>query len=354
MVKAASQESRNREEKELRRERPERCALGIDLEREAAIPKDDEVARLFDSIDDPSIASAQSRIAAGIADELDPRAHAYSRPDASQEVSCALGIHGLSIDTNKTPSIPHSSRFRNPFGQEERPGIRRSRGSRRTVRTRRLRARPPARRSFMISMMKGALGRDSNPEDELARALGERRTELEEYAARFEETARELGRREEQLRDERAAVERLLRRSTVELEAREKELVAFERELQTRDERLRAAEGELARRRSDLGAVELKRAALEQRERALDGREAALDEREATEVVAEDRAPRTDAAELYFVPGSTYRLVEAPGTEHQVGTDVELEGERYRIARVGPSPLPRDTRRCAYLVRAAS
>ena len=207
----------------------------------------------------------------------------------------------------------------------------------------------------MISMMSGALGRDSNSEDELARVLGERRTELEEYAARFEETARELRRREEQLRDERAAVERLLRRSTVELEAREKELVAFERELQARDERLRAAEGELARRRSDLGAVELKRAALEQRERTLESREEALAEREAalTEAAAGRRAPGTEAAELYFVPGSTYRLVEAPGTEHQVGAQVELEGEQYRIARVGPSPLPRDGRRCAYLIRAA-
>jgi hypothetical protein len=56
----------------LGRERTERSVLRIDLEREAAIPEDDEVAGLVDLVDDASIASAQSRIAAGIADELDP------------------------------------------------------------------------------------------------------------------------------------------------------------------------------------------------------------------------------------------------------------------------------------------
>lgn len=55
------------------------------------------MTRLFDLVDDPSIARTQSRIAAGVADELDPRAHANTRPDSSQEVSCALWIHARSI-----------------------------------------------------------------------------------------------------------------------------------------------------------------------------------------------------------------------------------------------------------------
>jgi hypothetical protein len=74
----------------LGRERTERRVLRIDLEREAAIPEDDEVAGLVDLVDDASIASAQSRIAAGIADELDPRAHTDSCPNPGQKVTRAL------------------------------------------------------------------------------------------------------------------------------------------------------------------------------------------------------------------------------------------------------------------------
>lgn len=196
-------------------------------------------------------------------------------------------------------------------------------------------------------IVRRAFGHGPGPEEELARVLAERRTELEDYAARFEETALDLGRRERALQDERASVERLLRRSTTELEAREKELVQFERELAARDEQLRAAEGQLADRRSDLGAVELKRAALEQRERALERREAALTTRGSVADGNEDAVVMT---ELFFVPGSTYRLLRAQSTQITVGGLVEVEGERFRVARMGPSPLPGDSRRCAYLV----
>jgi chromosome segregation ATPase len=192
-------------------------------------------------------------------------------------------------------------------------------------------------------IVRRALGHGPRPEEELERLLAERRSELEDYAARFEETALELGRREQQLHDERAALERLLRRSTTELEAREKELVQFERELDARDDRLRAAEGELARRRSELGAVELKRAALEQREQALESRESAVAEREARP------AGRSTIVELYFVPGPTYLLAETQSAHLSAGAVVEVDGERYRVVRVGPSPLPGDARRCAFL-----
>ena len=112
----------------LGREGAERGVLGIDLEREAAIPEDDEVTGLVDLVDDAAIASTQSRFAAGIADELDSRAHADARPNSSQKVSCALWVHGPSIGACSIRSIPHLFRFRTPFGQEERPTVRRSRG----------------------------------------------------------------------------------------------------------------------------------------------------------------------------------------------------------------------------------
>jgi hypothetical protein len=216
----------------------------------------------------------------------------------------------------------------------------------------------PEKTAGPAGIVRRAFGHGPSPEQDLERLLAERRTELEDYAARFEETALELGRREERLRDERASVERLLRRSTAELEAREKELVQFEQELRERDERLRAAEAELARRRGDLGAVELKRAALEQRERALESREAEIEVHEARRAGDDSGAAQNAgalAAALFFVPGAVYRLV-APelGTGMvAVGNAVQVDGEEYVVARIGRSPLPADHRRCAYLVRGA-
>lgn len=199
-------------------------------------------------------------------------------------------------------------------------------------------------------IVRRALGHVHDPQRDLERVLQERRAELEEYAARFEETARELGRREERLRDERASVERLIRRSTSELEAREKELVEYERGLREREERQTTAETDLARRRSDLGAVELMRAALERRERAVEAREAAL---EASSVQDEPAATQQTTVELLFVPGAEYRLIPAEGRELTRGSLLELEGEEYAVARIGRSPLPRDDRPCAYLVLGA-
>jgi hypothetical protein len=79
------------------RERTEGSVFRIDLQREAAIPENGDVAGLVDPIDDTAIASTKSRVAAGVADELDPRAHSHSCPDASQQVSCAQRVHVLSI-----------------------------------------------------------------------------------------------------------------------------------------------------------------------------------------------------------------------------------------------------------------
>ena len=47
---------------------------------------------------------------------------------------------------------------------------------------------------------------------------------------------------------------------------------------------------------------------------------------------------------------SGYELQERSGELPQVGAQVEEEdGARYRVTKVAPSPLPGDTRRCAYL-----
>jgi hypothetical protein len=186
-------------------------------------------------------------------------------------------------------------------------------------------------------------------EERLRSLLAERRRELEEHVARVEEAATDIERREELLRDSRASLERLLRLGANDLDARESELQQRLAELDEREVRVRADEAELARRRGEVGAVELRRASVELRERALDERETELGEREARIAVA-SATPQPSAALLAFVPSAGYGLVELeePAT---AGQQLVLEGEEYAVARLGPSPLPADERRCAYLVR---
>jgi hypothetical protein len=203
-------------------------------------------------------------------------------------------------------------------------------------------------------LLRRALVPNAAAEGRLLALLAERRRELQEHAARFEERIVDLERREELLSDERAAVERLLRRGTAELEARERELVQFERELVEREARLDTLEADVKRRRGELGAVELRRAAVELREKAVDAREAEFAARESElEQRPPDGAPSEEGGPvLLFVPGPRYRLVEHESLV-RVGDLLELEGVEYVAVRVGRSPLPGDARPCAYLVRGA-
>ena len=48
---------------------------------------------------------------------------------------------------------------------------------------------------------------------------------------------------------------------------------------------------------------------------------------------------------VLFVPGADgYRLVPLDVTPPTVGESLEVEGERFDVLRVGPSPLPGDER----------
>jgi hypothetical protein len=46
---------------------------------------------------------------------------------------------------------------------------------------------------------------------------------------------------------------------------------------------------------------------------------------------------------------SGYELLERDGEPPQVGSEVEEDGSRFTVMKVAPSPLPGDTRTCAYL-----
>ncbi|MGH3066459.1 MAG: hypothetical protein ACRDOF_09190 [Gaiellaceae bacterium] len=56
---------------------------------------------------------------------------------------------------------------------------------------------------------------------------------------------------------------------------------------------------------------------------------------------------------LFFVWAPTgYTLVERTGEPPQPGAEVEDGDSRYLVSKVAPSPLPGDTRPCAYLLPA--
>jgi hypothetical protein len=46
---------------------------------------------------------------------------------------------------------------------------------------------------------------------------------------------------------------------------------------------------------------------------------------------------------------SGFRLSEREGEPPAPGTEVELDGEKLRVTKLAPSPLPGDTRPCVYL-----
>ena len=188
------------------------------------------------------------------------------------------------------------------------------------------------------------------PEERLGEVIAEHRRELEEQTRRFEETLADLERREQLLSDSRSSVERLLRLGTRDLDARESDIARLVLDLTEREARVRAEEEELARRRSELGAVELKRLAVEQRERALESREERIAVQERRLGAGLSHAAGGEAA-LAFVPGTGYGLVEIDRQPVGAGEPLVVQGIDYVVSRVGRSPLPGDDRLCAFLLQ---
>jgi hypothetical protein len=193
------------------------------------------------------------------------------------------------------------------------------------------------------------------------RALAEREVRLDE---RLRRDAKSLDERRDALallgRELRAREDRVeaLERRTTDLAGREGELVERER-------RLAAEELSLRRRLDELDGVERRLAA---REDELHAREARLlaDElsvRRRADELAARRQPPGEAASapamavpseldrcVLFVPGADgYRLVALDVTPPTVGESLEVDGERFDVLRLGPSPLPGDERPCVYL-----
>ena len=52
---------------------------------------------------------------------------------------------------------------------------------------------------------------------------------------------------------------------------------------------------------------------------------------------------------LFVWKPSGYELREADGDAPAVGALVEVDDREEQVVKIGPSPLPNDPRRCAYL-----
>jgi hypothetical protein len=48
---------------------------------------------------------------------------------------------------------------------------------------------------------------------------------------------------------------------------------------------------------------------------------------------------------------SGYDLQEWEGDVPAVGAEIDLDGQKLRVSKIAPSPLPGDRRPCAYLVK---
>jgi hypothetical protein len=58
-----------------------------------------------------------------------------------------------------------------------------------------------------------------------------------------------------------------------------------------------------------------------------------------------------DSHILFVWKTSGYELREQDGEVPALGSEVETDGRTLLVTKVGPSPLPRDKRPCAYLGR---
>jgi hypothetical protein len=64
----------------------------------------------------------------------------------------------------------------------------------------------------------------------------------------------------------------------------------------------------------------------------------------------EDEPDRSEPGHVLFVwSAAGYELLARPGEPPSVGSEVEVSAGRRVVSKVGPSPLPGDGRRCAFL-----
>lgn len=69
-------------------------------------------------------------------------------------------------------------------------------------------------------------------------------------------------------------------------------------------------------------------------------------------VLVDEVAPVPFDGHVLFAPANDgYRLLLREGVAPACGSELELDGGRFRVLRHGPSPFPGDLRRCAFIER---
>lgn len=63
-----------------------------------------------------------------------------------------------------------------------------------------------------------------------------------------------------------------------------------------------------------------------------------------------------DGHVLFVSKPTGYELVPRDGDPPAIGAEVQFDDQdgRWFVTRIGPSPLPADKRRCAYLIQTSS
>jgi hypothetical protein len=192
-------------------------------------------------------------------------------------------------------------------------------------------------------------------------ALASARTAAEGERQRFEEMlpelARsaaetvELNRRLAEEREKRAHSEgALAERSSIEEEIARLAIAHAERDERRLEQKLEEQALALARAEAAIADAETRATDAESRTDAL---RAALEHaRKSQPKTKPESEPGVESRHLLFVPTADgYELLEREGAAPALDAVVELDRRHLLVVRVGPSPLPRDGARCAYLER---
>jgi predicted nucleic acid-binding Zn-ribbon protein len=212
--------------------------------------------------------------------------------------------------------------------------------------------------------------------DELARRLDEARADSAAFEATIGELREELSSREKkaekserklrELRAELAAGEEARSREAAARVAAEAEVAKLQSDVRALSESLAETRAAHVAARREVGRLESRCAELEPLEALLAEANAHVAARTQSlaELNAELEAVRAELAErpeplpveepaathIVFVPSTKgYALAELPGPTPEPGAYEDVDDGRFLVSRIGPSPLPADQRRCAYL-----
>lgn len=216
-----------------------------------------------------------------------------------------------------------------------------------------------------VELRRAAVERRETAAQERENELEPAAAELAQRARKLEVAAAEIDLRLAQARE----LEQALSAEREMLDVRQATLGEAVGELEARVRHLTAAEAALAERERRVADLEERARELRRQEADLEAHKARLSEhheaieagrgelaRAVAAVSGELRLPgkaQQAAAEqsshLLLVPGDRYQLEEAPGPAPDPGTVLQLGETTFAVMRVGPSPFPGDSRRCAYL-----